>query len=161
MKAVIQRVRNASVSVEGKVTGAIDRGLLVYLGVASSDTEKDSEWMAEKTANLRVFNDSQNKMNLSIKDLAKNIENNSLAEKSKTGVLVVSQFTLLGDASKGRRPYYGEAAEPVKANTLYEYFIKKIKEDGLLCESGVFQAHMDVSCINDGPVTILLDSQAK
>ena len=149
MKAVIQRARRATVTVDGKITGAIDRGLLVYLGVASDDTEKDADWMADKAANLRIFEDDQGKMNLSIKNLE---------GEDKTGILAVSQFTLLGDASKGRRPYYGAAAEPDKANTLYEYFMKKVREQGLICEAGVFQAHMDVSYTNDGPVTILLDS---
>lgn len=152
MKAVIQRVRNASITVEGQVTGAIKRGILVYLGVAAEDTEKDAEWMAEKAGNLRIFEDLQEKMNLSIKDLG---------NEEPAGILAVSQFTLLGDASKGRRPYYGAAAEPVKAKALYEYFMNEIRKQGLVCEAGIFQAHMDVSYINDGPVTILLDSHAK
>jgi len=150
MKAVIQRVRNASVTVEGKVTGSIDMGLLVYLGVATEDNEKDADWMAEKSANLRIFEDTQGKMNLSLKDLD---------SEGKKGILAISQFTLLGDASKGRRPYYGAAAEPDKANALYEYFMNKIREQGLVCEAGVFQAHMYVNYTNDGPVTILLDSR--
>ena len=153
MKAVVQRVREASITVDGKITGAIEHGLLVYLGVASEDTEKDAEWMAEKTANLRIFEDAQGKMNLSISDL----KNNSKDEEGP-GVLAVSQFTLLGDAGKGRRPYYGAAAAPGKAKTLYEYFIEQVKKHGLACESGIFQAHMDVRYINDGPVTILLNS---
>jgi len=151
MKAVIQRARNAAVKVDGKITGAIDRGLLVYLGVAADDIEKDADWMADKAANIRIFEDDHGKMNLSIKNLE---------AEEKTGILAVSQFTLLGDASKGRRPYYGAAAEPEKANALYEYFIQKIIEQGLICESGVFQARMDVSYTNDGPVTILLDSRS-
>ena len=155
MKAVIQRVRNASVTVENDVTGSIDRGLLVYLGVAADDAEKDADWMAEKAANLRIFPDAQGRMNLSLLDIIKT--NGQDAEK--TGILAVSQFTLLADASKGRRPYYGSAAAPEKANALYEYFMQKIREQGLVCEAGVFQAHMDVAYINDGPVTILLDSQ--
>ena len=145
-------MRDASITVEGKITGAIKRGLLVYLGVAADDTEKDAEWAAEKTANLRIFGDLQGKMNLSIKDLG---------NEEHPGILAVSQFTLLGDAGKGRRPYYGAAAEPVKAKALYEYFMKEIVKQGLVCEAGIFQAHMDVSYINDGPVTILLDSKAK
>ena len=151
MKAVVQRATNASVKVEGSVTGSIARGLLVYLGVAAEDSEKDAEWMAEKIANLRVFEDPQGKMNLSLKDIY------TPAGEGATGVLAVSQFTLLADAHKGRRPYYGNAAEPEKARALYEYFIGKIKEQGLPCEAGVFQAHMDVSYTNDGPVTIILE----
>jgi len=153
VKAVVQRVRNASVTVEGRKTGSIDRGLLVYLGVAVDDSEKDAEWMAEKTANLRIFNDDQGKMNLSLLDTLK-----TGAMEGVSGILVISQFTLLADAAKGRRPFYGAAAEPEKAKFLYEYFITKIRQLGLLCEAGVFQAHMDVSYTNDGPVTILLDS---
>ena len=149
MKAVVQRVLNASVKVDGKITGSIAKGLLVYLGVAEDDTEKDAQWIAEKVANLRIFEDTHGKMNLSLKDLG---------GETPAGVLAVSQFTLLGDASKGRRPYYGAAAEPERANNLYEYFITKVREHDLTCEAGVFQAHMDVNYTNDGPVTILLDS---
>ena len=158
MRAVIQRVKNASVTVSGTVSGAIDRGLLVYLGVAAEDTEKDAQWMAEKIANIRIFQDSEGKMNLSLLDIAGQSESGKAGEGS-IGVLAVSQFTLLADARKGRRPFYGAAAEPEKANALYEYFMEKIREHGLLCQAGVFQAHMDVSYTNDGPVTILLDSR--
>ena len=157
MKAVIQRARNASVTVEGAVTGAISRGLLVYLGVAAGDTEKDAEWLAEKIANLRIFEDAEGKMNLSLLDVFTR-DKSAAAGTAGIGVLAVSQFTLLADARKGRRPYYGDAAEPERAKMLYEYFMAKIREQGLGCEAGVFQAHMDVSYINDGPVTILLDS---
>ena len=153
MKAVVQRVRNASVTVEGKKTGSIAQGLLVYLGVAINDSEKDAEWMAEKTANLRIFNDDQGKMNLSLLDILK-----TGAMEGVAGVLVISQFTLLADAAKGRRPFYGAAAEPEKARALYEHFMEKIRQRGLVCEAGVFQARMDVTYTNDGPVTILLDS---
>ena len=149
MKAVIQRVRNASVTVQAKVTGSIARGLLVYLGVAADDTEKDAVWLAEKTVNLRIFEDPQGKMNLSLLDIA----------GEDTGILTISQFTLLADARKGRRPSYSNAAPPEKARALYENFIEKIREQGLISESGVFQAHMDVNYTNDGPVTILLDSR--
>jgi D-tyrosyl-tRNA(Tyr) deacylase len=155
LKAVVQRVRDARVIVESAETGSIARGLLVYLGVASGDTEKDADWMAEKTINLRIFEDAGGKMNLSLKDIAADKE---ASGANAAGVLAVSQFTLLADARKGRRPFYGGAAEPEKARTLYEYFMKKIREHGLVCESGVFQAHMDVTYTNDGPVTILLDS---
>ena len=165
MKAVVQRVKNASVSVEGSVTGAIGQGLLVYLGVATQDSEKDAGWMAEKIANLRIFKDTEGKMNLSLLDVvsAGSADTKSGAGEvpaGTTGVLAVSQFTLLADARKGRRPYYGDAAEPEKANALYECFMTKIKEQGLVCRAGVFQAHMDVSYTNDGPVTIILDSLA-
>jgi D-tyrosyl-tRNA(Tyr) deacylase len=154
MKAVVQRVKNASVSVEGRVTGSIAGGLLVYLGVARGDGEKDAARLAEKIANLRIFQDSRGKMNLSIKDL-------KITEGGASGaaVLAVSQFTLLADARKGRRPYYGEAADPEKAKNLYEFFMEKIREEGLVCETGVFRAAMEVSYTNDGPVTILLDSR--
>jgi D-tyrosyl-tRNA(Tyr) deacylase len=146
MKAVVQRVLNASVFVEGVVHGNIDSGLLVYLGVAQGDAETDADWLAEKTANLRIFQDDGGKMNRSVKDISGSI-------------LAVSQFTLLADARKGRRPYYGDAADPETAKKLYEYFMGKIAEQGLTCESGVFQAHMQVAYINDGPVTIILDSR--
>jgi len=155
MKAVVQRVKSASVKVDSAVTGSIGWGLLVYLGVAKEDSEKDADWMAEKIANLRIFEDAQGKMNLSLLDI---IAQNKTGDGS-IGVLTVSQFTLLADASKGRRPYYGDAAEPEKANELYECFMAKIRERGLVCEAGVFQAHMDVSYTNDGPVTILLSSR--
>ena len=154
MKAVVQRVRNASVKVENAVTGSIGQGLLVYLGVARDDSEKEAEWMAEKIANLRIFEDPQGKMNLSLLDITRMDKNSG----ASIGVLAVSQFTLLADASKGRRPYYGEAAGAEKAKALYECFMAKIRDRGLICEAGVFQAHMDVSYINDGPVTIILDT---
>jgi D-tyrosyl-tRNA(Tyr) deacylase len=155
MKAVIQRVKNASVSVDEKTVGAIDYGLLVYLGVAENDSEKDACWLAAKIINLRIFPDTDGKMNLSLLEL----KNNNC---KKIGVLAISQFTLLADAKKGRRPFYGEAAAPEKANALYNYFVANIKEkislNGLVCETGIFQAHMEVSYTNDGPVTILLDT---
>ena len=154
MKAVIQRVKNASVTVDGKVSGAIAKGLLVYLGVAGGDTEKDAEWMAEKIATIRIFQDAEGKMNLSVADIV-NVDGKAAGD---VGVLAVSQFTLLADARKGRRPFYGAAAEPEKAKALYEYFMEKVREQGLLCEAGVFQARMDVCYTNDGPVTIVLDS---
>ena len=157
MKAVIQRVRDASVKVDDKKTGSIDWGLLVYLGVAGEDSEKDSEWMAEKTLNLRIFNDEGGKMNLSLIDIV----NGDKKKEITIGVLAISQFTLLADAVKGRRPFYGAAAEPLKAKNLYENFIMKIRERGIVCEAGIFQAHMDVRYTNDGPVTILLDSLAR
>ena len=153
MKAVVQRVNHASVSVNEKLIGSIDNGLLVYLGVALDDSAADADWLAEKIANIRIFNDSEGKMNLSINQTINPVNGN------KTGILVISQFTLLGDARKGRRPSWGNAAPPEKANELYHYFIRQIQKQGILCESGEFQAHMMVTYTNDGPVTILLDSK--
>ena len=157
MKAVVQRVVDASVTVNGVVKGAVQRGLLVYLGVAVDDKEKDADWLAEKIANLRIFEDQDGKMNLSLLELV----NQSLNDGNKIplGVLAVSQFTLLGDARKGRRPSWNEAAAPEKARELYLYFMEKIKEQGLICESGEFQARMNVSYTNEGPVTIILNSR--
>ncbi|GHV90303.1 D-aminoacyl-tRNA deacylase [Spirochaetia bacterium] len=146
MKAVVQRVMNAGVSVDGVIHGKIDSGLLVYLGVAQGDAKTDADWLAEKIANLRIFKDGDGRMNCSVKDTG-------------GGVLAVSQFTLLAEARKGRRPYYGNAADPDTAKDLYNYFMDKIREQGLVCESGVFQAHMQVSYTNDGPVTIILDTK--
>ncbi|MDR2631202.1 MAG: D-tyrosyl-tRNA(Tyr) deacylase [Spirochaetaceae bacterium] len=146
MRAVVQRVRDARVSVEGEVAGSISRGVLVYLGVAQGDSEADAVYLAEKIAGLRIFPDAGGVMNRSVRE---------------TGgeVLAVSQFTLLADARKGRRPSYSHAADGAGAKKLYEYFMEKIREQGLPCQSGVFQAHMEVSYTNDGPVTILLDSK--
>ena len=159
MKAVVQRVKNASVKVDGEITGSIAWGLLVYLGVATEDSEKDADWMAEKVANLRIFEDAEGKMNLSILDIFNQAEKQAETKIEGTiGVLAVSQFTLLGDARKGRRPYYGDAAGPEKANALYECFMAKIREQGLVCEAGIFQARMDVGYTNCGPVTIILES---
>jgi D-tyrosyl-tRNA(Tyr) deacylase len=156
MKALVQRVIDASVSVNGRLCGSVASGLLVYLGVALEDAESDADWLAEKTANLRIFDDADGKMNLSLKEIICSDESGTQA---KTGVLAVSQFTLLGDARKGRRPSWAKAAAPEKAKLLYEYFIRKIREQGIICECGEFQAYMQVSYINDGPVTILLDSR--
>ena len=168
MKAVIQRVIDASVTVNGVVKGSIARGLLVYLGVAQDDTTADADWLAEKTAHLRILDDSEGKMNLSLIEVVNqnnntinnmDVNHDTLAVNNVTGVLAVSQFTLLGDARKGRRPSWGKAAPPEKARELYEYFMKKVREQGLFCASGEFQAHMEVKYTNDGPVTILLDSK--
>jgi D-tyrosyl-tRNA(Tyr) deacylase len=131
---------------EGRVSGEIASGLLVYLGVAEEDTETDADYLAEKITTLRIFEDSEGKMNLA-------------AAEAGGGVLTVSQFTLMADARKGRRPSYSKAARPEKAKALYEYFMEKIRAQGLSCQSGVFQTHMMVSYTNDGPVTILLDSK--
>jgi D-tyrosyl-tRNA(Tyr) deacylase len=147
VKAVIQRVTGASVTVDGVVKGSIESGLLVYLGVALDDAPSDAQWLAEKIAHIRIFEDTSGKMNLSLKDI-------------DGGTLVVSQFTLMGDARKGRRPSWSAAAPPEKAKYLYEHFIDRIREQGLPCENGEFQAHMKVTYTNDGPVTILLDSKS-
>jgi len=150
MKAVVQRVKKASVAVNGNVTGAIEQGLLAYIGVARNDTEKEAVWLADKIANLRIFHDDQGKMNLSIKDI--NLQG------AQAGILAISQFTLLGDCVKGRRPYYGEAADPEIAAPLYEFFMNEIRKNGIKCGAGIFQAHMEVDSVNDGPVTIILDT---
>jgi D-tyrosyl-tRNA(Tyr) deacylase len=145
MRAVVQRVSRARVSVGEEVVGKIGPGLLVLLGVAKSDTVAQAEYLAAKITGLRVFNDENGKMNL------------SLAE-TQGAVLAVSQFTLHGDAWKGKRPSFDEAAPPELARELYEYFVAKIREVGIPCETGRFQALMQVELVNDGPVTILLDS---
>jgi D-tyrosyl-tRNA(Tyr) deacylase len=131
--------------VDGRITGSIDQGLLVYLGVALGDGEADARFLAEKIAGLRIFEDGEGKMNLSVQDTG-------------GGILAISQFTLLADARKGRRPSYSSAAPPETAMPLYEYFMNALREQGLVCEAGVFQAHMEVRYTNTGPVTILLDS---
>jgi D-aminoacyl-tRNA deacylase len=145
MRAVIQRVSRAQVTVESEITGAIGLGLLVLLGVSTADTEADADYLADKTAGLRIFEDSEGKMNLSVADV-------------HGAILAVSQFTLYGDARKGRRPSFDAAARPEQAKKLYEYFVEKIRAAGLPCETGRFQAEMKVDLVNDGPVTILLDS---
>jgi D-tyrosyl-tRNA(Tyr) deacylase len=146
MRAVIQRVKSASVTVNGEIVGKIGKGILVLLGVAADDSEKDAVYLVEKTLNLRIFEDAEKKMNLSLLDISGEL-------------LVVSQFTLYGDARKGRRPSFIDAAPPEKANSLYEYFVSAASNQLLRVETGKFQAMMDVSLINDGPVTILLDSR--
>ena len=151
MKAVIQRVEDASVTVDGVVKGGINEGLLVYLGVALEDGENDAEWLAEKTVHLRIFDDVDGKMNLSLKEITDC--------GAEAGVLAVSQFTLLADARKGRRPTWNGAAPSESAKKLYEFFIAKVRERGITCESGEFQSYMKVTYTNDGPVTILLDSK--
>ncbi|HKS72298.1 MAG TPA: D-aminoacyl-tRNA deacylase [Terriglobales bacterium] len=145
MRAVIQRVSRASVTVNGELTGRISRGLLVLLGVSRSDTEKDADYLADKIAGLRVFEDGGGKMNLSVSDVG-------------GAVLAVSQFTLYGDARRGKRPSFDEAARPERARELYEYFVSRIRGAGLVCETGRFQEMMQVELVNDGPVTILIDS---
>lgn len=145
MRAVVQRVSRAEVRVDGAVVGSIGRGLLVLLGVAQGDGESEARFLADKVARLRVFEDEAGKMNRSVADAG-------------GGVLVVSQFTLLGDARKGNRPSFTAAAPPEVANALYERFCALLGERGLLVARGVFRARMDVELVNDGPVTILLDS---
>ena len=145
MRAVIQRVSRASVTVEGRAVSEIGPGLLVLLGVAQGDAESDADYLADKVANLRIFPDDADKMNLSVLDL-------------HAQVLVVSQFTLLADCRKGRRPGFTEACEPTRANDLYLYFCRKLSDAGVPVAQGTFQAMMDVSLVNSGPVTILLDS---
>jgi len=158
MKAVLQRVHNASVMVDDKVTGAIQKGILVYLGVAADDTENDALKLAEKISHIRIFEDAEGKMNLSLTDIVQQETAQAAKDETKVGVLAVSQFTLLADTRRGRRPFFGVAAESEKANTLYQYFMEEVKKQGLVCEAGIFQAHMKVTYTNDGPVTILLDS---
>jgi D-tyrosyl-tRNA(Tyr) deacylase len=145
MRAVVQRVADARVTVDGRICGRIEEGLLVYLGVAAGDEEQDLRYMADKVVNLRIFPDDNGKMNLSVLDTG-------------GGVLVVSQFTLYGDARQGRRPSYTAAAEPEKARSFYENFAERIRGHGLQVETGRFAARMDVRYTNVGPVTILLDS---
>ena len=145
MRAVVQRVSSARVEVDGEVTGSIGRGLLVLLGVGQGDTEKQAAWLAEKIAGLRIFEDEAGKMNLS-------------AEEVGGGVLVVSQFTLLADCRKGRRPSFTEAAPPEVAERLYQEFVRRVRECGVRVETGVFQAKMRVHLVNEGPVTIWLDT---
>jgi D-tyrosyl-tRNA(Tyr) deacylase len=144
MRAVIQRVSEASVTVEGQVTGAIGRGLLVLLGVGHADTEATAEALAAKIAKLRIFADAEGKMNLSVQDV-------------QGSVLAVSQFTLLADTRKGNRPSFTDAAPPEKGNALYEAFCTALAGQGVPVQQGVFGAHMDVRLVNDGPVTIVLD----
>ena len=145
MRSVIQRVKSASVTVEGKVVSEINKGLLVFLGVAQEDTPADIDYMANKIANLRIFEDDEGLMNLSILDVGGE-------------ALVVSQFTLYGDCRKGRRPSFIAAARPEKADPLYQAFMDEISRLGVSVKAGIFQAMMDVELINDGPVTIMLDS---
>jgi D-tyrosyl-tRNA(Tyr) deacylase len=148
MKAVLQRVTRASVEVEGKMAGAIGPGILVLLGVEKRDGIKDADWLAEKTVNLRMFEDEAGKMNLSVQDV-------------HGGILAVSQFTLAGNCSKGRRPSFDTAAPPEDAIDLYEYFVAKVRESGVPVETGIFQADMQVSLTNNGPVTFILESPKK
>jgi D-aminoacyl-tRNA deacylase len=146
MRAVVQRVTSSRVEINGESVGEIATGLLVLLGVARDDETEDADYLADKIVNLRIFGDDEGKMNRSL------LENGG-------AMLAVSQFTLFGDTRKGRRPSFIEAAPPEKANSLYEYFVGRVRLLGVNVETGVFQAMMKVSLINDGPVTILIDSR--
>jgi D-tyrosyl-tRNA(Tyr) deacylase len=146
MRAVVQRVKHAQVKVNGQVTGKIDCGLLVFLGVTHRDLEADADYLADKIAGLRVFDDENGKMNLAVADVGRQI-------------LAVSQFALYGDVRRGKRPSFDAAAPPQRARELYEYFIQRIRAMGLHCETGWFQETMQVELVNDGPVTILIDSE--
>src|SRR5262249_54273923 len=146
MRAVVQRVSRCRVMVDGQVAGEIARGLLVLLAVGKADNEAAADYLAEKILGLRIFEDDTGKMNLSVQD-------------SRGEMLLVSQFTLYGDVRRGKRPSFDAAARPVAANRLYQYFVERIRAAGLRCETGQFQAMMDVELVNEGPVTILLDSE--
>jgi D-tyrosyl-tRNA(Tyr) deacylase len=146
MRAVIQRVSRAKVTVAGEVTGEIGLGLLVLLGVGQQDAESGADYLADKVIGLRIFEDDAGKMNRSVVDVG-------------GAVLVVSQFTLYGDVRKGKRPSFDDAARPEKARALYEHFVERIRAAGLRCETGRFQEMMQVELVNDGPVTILVDSE--
>ncbi len=145
MRGVVQRVLEAHVKVDEEIVGQIERGLVVLLGVAEGDTEIDLKYLVEKTVNLRIFEDDDGKMNRSLLDTGGSI-------------LAISQFTLLGDCRKGRRPSFIGAAKPDEANQLYEQFVERIREQGVHVETGIFQADMKVHLVNDGPVTLVLDS---
>lgn len=146
MRAVVQRVSRAKVTVDGWTAGEIGRGLLVLLGVGQQDTEADAAYLAEKISGLRIFEDEDGKMNRSVRDVS-------------GSVLAVSQFTLYGDVRRGKRPSFDEAAPPELARRLYELFVGQIQVAGLRCETGRFQEMMQVELVNEGPVTILLDSR--
>ncbi len=146
MRAVVQRVTEASVTVDGRTVGRMGSGLLVLLGVSKTDNETSADYMVEKLLGLRVFPDAEGKMNLNVREAG-------------GAVLVVSQFTLYGDVRRGKRPSFDDAARPEQAKALYEYFVAKIREQSIECSTGEFQAMMKVSLVNDGPVTILIDSE--
>jgi D-tyrosyl-tRNA(Tyr) deacylase len=148
MKALLQRVDRASVSVSGRVTGSIQKGLVALIGIADNDTEKDIDYITDKVINLRIFPDEEGKFNLSLFDLG-------------YGILLVSQFTLLADTRKGRRPSFIQAAPPEKARDLFDKLVDIIKSKGVEVQTGEFQQHMIVEIINNGPVTIMLDSKEK
>jgi len=157
MRAVVQRCSRAKVTVDGRVTGEIGPGLVVLLGVGRGDTEDDASYLAEKTVHLRVFPDEEGKMNLSLLDLIRGAQGG--AAPSGLRVLVVSQFTLYGDCRRGRRPSYSHAAPPEEAEGLYRRYVDLLESYGLEVATGEFQAMMQVELVNDGPVTLLLDSR--
>ena len=146
MRAVVQRVSRASVKVEDKVVGQIEAGLLVLLGVGNDDAEADADYLVDKIVGLRIFEDAEGKMNLPVGDVG-------------GAMLAVSQFTLFGDVRRGKRPSFDAAARPELAKKLYDYFVERVRAAGLRCETGTFQAEMQVELVNEGPVTILLDSK--
>jgi D-tyrosyl-tRNA(Tyr) deacylase len=148
MRAVIQRVKQARVRVEGRIIGEIKQGLLCFVGVGKGDEEADADYLAAKIPQLRIFEDAGGKFNRSLLDI-------------KGEILVVSQFTLFGDCRKGRRPSFSDAAEPEQAKELYQRFIARLKENAITVAQGEFQAHMEVELINDGPVTLLLDTKSQ
>jgi D-tyrosyl-tRNA(Tyr) deacylase len=163
MRACVQRVSQAGVTVDGEVVGRIGRGLLVLLGVAADDTAADAVQLADKIVELRVFNDDAGKMNRSLAEIVQEAEydwtGDSGAGEGRAGMLVVSQFTLLGDCRKGRRPSFIAAAPPELAERLYEVFVEQARGRGVTVETGRFRAHMDVALVNDGPVTVLVDTR--
>jgi D-aminoacyl-tRNA deacylase len=146
LKFVVQRVTRASVAVDGNIEARIGKGLLVLVGIASGDGIAQADYLADKLVNLRIFNDDEGKMNRSAIDIG-------------ASLLLVSQFTLYGDCRKGRRPSFDAAAPPAIARELYEYLVKAVRDKGLTTQSGIFQAHMEVELVNDGPVTLILESQ--
>lgn len=146
MQVVIQRVKDSRVSIGDKLISKTGKGILVFLGIEKEDTQNDADYLVSKIINLRIFDDPYGKMNLSVKDI-------------NGEILVISQFTLLGDCRKGRRPSFVNAASPEKAETLYKYFVSQIKNNNAIVSTGKFQAKMDVYILNDGPVTFLLDSK--
>lgn len=148
MKAVIQRVSEASVKVDGKIVGEINKGLMLLIGIDEADEKTDADWLVQKILNLRIFGDAEEKLNLSVQDISGEI-------------LCISQFTLIADYKKGNRPSFIKAAKPDKAVPLFDYFKEQIAKSGLKTESGIFGADMKVSLINDGPVTIVMDSITK
>ncbi|WNB93300.1 D-aminoacyl-tRNA deacylase [Bacillus sp. NEB1478] len=146
MKVVLQRSKKATVTVETEITGVIEKGMVLLVGVTHDDTEQDADYLAEKIINLRIFEDDEQKMNLSLKD-------------TEGSILSISQFTLYGDTRKGRRPNFMQAAKPKQAKKIYDYFNDKLKSLGVNVQTGVFGAMMDVTFTNDGPVTLILDSK--
>ena len=146
MRAVIQRVARAEVIVENDCVGRIDRGLLAFLGVMKGDSLQDADYIVKKILNIRIFEDEGSNMSLSVLD-------------KKYGILLVSQFTICGNVKKGNRPSFDPAEDPIAAKVLYEYVLQKINDSGLITESGIFQEHMKIVNVNDGPVTILIDSK--